>query len=99
MGVASAWKLAAAGLDVIVLEKSVPGAEASSAAAGILGAHAEAHGPGPMADLLLAGLGRYESWAQALYDRTGIDVELRRSGVLRIAADSGALRAIERETA
>jgi glycine oxidase len=99
MGSACAWQLAEGGASVIVLEKSVPGAEASSAAAGILGAHAEAHGPGPMADLLLAGLGRYETWARALYDRTGIDVELRRCGVLRVAADSGALRGIERETA
>jgi glycine oxidase len=84
MGVASAWKLATAGLDVIVLEKSVPGAEASSAAAGILGAHSEAEGPGPMADLLLAGLRRYPAWATALRRATGMDVGFRRSGVLRL---------------
>jgi glycine oxidase len=84
MGVASAWKLAAVGLDVVVLEKSVPGAEASSAAAGILGAHSEAEGPGPMADLLLAGLHRYPVWARALQRATGIDVGFRRSGVLHL---------------
>lgn len=84
MGVASAWKLRASGLDVIVLEKSVPGAEASSAAAGILGAHSEADGPGRMADLLLAGLGRYPAWAAALRRATGMDVGFRRSGVLRL---------------
>jgi glycine oxidase len=99
MGSACAWQLAEAGARVIVLEKSVPGAEASSAAAGILGAHAEAHAPGPMADLLLASLGRYDAWARALYERTGIDVELRRSGVLRVAADSRSLRGFERDTA
>jgi glycine oxidase len=99
MGSACAFKLAEAGASVLVLEKSVPGAEASSAAAGILGAHAEAHGPGPMADLLLAGLRFYEPWAKALYERTGIDVELRRSGVLRIALDRAALRRIERDAA
>jgi glycine oxidase len=99
MGSACAWQLAEMGARVIVLEKSVPGAEASSAAAGILGAHAEAHGPGPMADLLLAGLGRYDAWARALFGRTGIDIELRRSGVLRIANDAGTLRRIERQTA
>jgi glycine oxidase len=84
MGVASAWKLRTAGLDVIVLEKSVPGAEASSAAAGILGAHSEAEGPGVMADLLLAGLHRYPAWAKALRRATGMDVGYRRSGVLRL---------------
>lgn len=97
MGSACAFKLAEAGARVIVLEKSVPGAEASSAAAGILGAHAEAHGPGPMADLLLAGLGFYEPWAKALYERTGIDIELRRSGVLRVALDRTTLRHLERD--
>ena len=99
MGCASALALAESGISACVLERSVPGAEASSAAAGILGAHAEAHGPGPMADLLFSGLGFYEPWAKALYERTGIDIELRRSGVLRVAFDRATLRRIEREAA
>jgi glycine oxidase len=99
MGSACAFVLAEAGARVIVLEKSVPGAEASSAAAGILGAHAEAHGPGPMADLLLASLGRYGAWAKTLYERTGIDIELRPSGVLRLAPDRATLRRLGREAA
>jgi glycine oxidase len=84
MGSSAAWKLAEAGKRVVVLEKSVPGAEASSAAAGILGAHAEAHGPGVMADLMLAGLARYDAWSAELAAKTGIDIEYRRSGVLRV---------------
>jgi glycine oxidase len=99
MGSACAWKLAQAGRRVIVLEKSVPGAEASSAAAGILGAQAEAHGPGPMADLLHAGLARHGAWAGELAKETGIDVELRQSGVLRVAESSASLRALRREIA
>ncbi|HVW25118.1 MAG TPA: glycine oxidase ThiO [Polyangiaceae bacterium] len=99
MGSACAWKLAEAGARVVVLEKSVPGAEASSAAAGILGAHAEAHGPGPMADLLLASLARYGAWAKALSVRTGIDIELRPSGVLRVALARAELVRAERDTA
>jgi glycine oxidase len=99
MGSACAWKLAGAGARVIVLEKSVPGAEASSAAAGILGAHAEAHGPGPMADLLLASLRLYGSWANALAAETGIDIELRWSGVLRVAFDRAALLRARHDTA
>jgi len=99
MGSACAFKLAEAGARVVVLEKSVPGAEASSAAAGILGAHAEAHGPGPMADLLLAGLARYPSWSKTLSAHTGIDIELRPSGVLRVAFDRALLRRFERDAA
>lgn len=99
MGSGCAWKLAQAGRRVIVLEKSVPGAEASSAAAGILGAQAEAHGPGPMADLLLDGLARHGAWAKELAKETGMDVELRRSGVLRVAENATSLRALQREVA
>lgn len=94
MGSACAWELARAGRSVVVLEKSVPGAEASSAAAGILGAHAEAAGPGPMADLLLRGLERHGAWARRLARATGIDVELRRSGYLRVGKTAAALRKI-----
>ena len=43
MGTSAAWELARHGVRCLVLERSVPGAEASSAAAGILGAQAEAH--------------------------------------------------------
>ncbi|HEX4473594.1 MAG TPA: FAD-dependent oxidoreductase, partial [Polyangiaceae bacterium] len=97
MGTACAWKLAERGLSVVVLEKSIPGAEASTAAAGILGAHAEAHGPGPMADLLLAGLDRHAAWSDALAGATGIDVEFRKSGVLRLARDARGVKRLARE--
>src|SRR5262245_49537471 len=87
MGSACAWRLARAGRQVVVLEKNVAGAEASSAAAGILGAQLEAPGPGPFAELLFAGLRRHGPWARALAKETGIDVELRRSGSLHVASD------------
>jgi glycine oxidase len=99
MGAASAWRLALAGLDVVVLEKSVPGAEASSAAAGILGAHSEAEGPGPMADLLLAGLRRYADWAEELRASTGMDIGFRRSGLLRLGFNRREAGRIERSVA
>jgi glycine oxidase len=38
MGCAIAWRLAQAGVPTLVLERAIPGAEASSAAAGILAA-------------------------------------------------------------
>jgi glycine oxidase len=95
MGTASAWDLAAAGAQVTVLERSVPGAEASSAAAGILGAQAEAHAPGPMTDLCLASRARYRKFSAALLAETQIDVGYRECGVLRVAfarADAAELK-------
>ena len=48
-----ALRLADAGCDVQVLERTAPGAEASSHAAGILAAQSEATGPGALFDLSL----------------------------------------------
>lgn len=91
MGCGSAWLLAEAGLRVRVLERSVPGAEASSAAAGILGAQIEAHAPGPMTELSLASRSRWSSWAERLLHATGIDVEHREHGVVQVASDAAGL--------
>lgn len=98
LGSAAARALALAGARVTVLEKSVPGAEASSAAAGILGAQAEAEGPGPLSDLLQASLLLYPRFAAALRRETDIDVEYRPCGLLRVARGVAAGRALARET-
>jgi len=87
MGCAVAFELARRGARVTVLERSVPGAEASSAAAGMLGAQAEAHEAGPFLELCLASRARFPAWAEALRDATGIDVEHRHCGILRVAHD------------
>jgi glycine oxidase len=92
IGCAVAWELARRGLRATVLERSVPGAEASSAAAGILGAQLENSRPGPLFELALASRRSYARWAHELVRATGIDVEYRPSGVLHVAFDAAALR-------
>jgi glycine oxidase len=87
MGCATARALAQRGAKVMLLERAVPGAEASSAAAGILGAQAESHAPGPLHDLLVRARRGYEAWAGELRAETGIDVGYRASGLLSIASD------------
>lgn len=84
MGCASALALAKRGAHVIVLERAVPGAEASSAAAGILGAQMESHGPGPLVDLFVRARAGYRAWTEELRAETGIDAGWRASGVLRV---------------
>ncbi len=84
MGSASALALARRGDTVTVLERAVPGAEASSAAAGILGAQAEAHAPGAETDLFLHSRALYDAFAADLVASTGIDVGFRTCGVLRV---------------
>lgn len=87
MGCAIARVLARGGAKVTVLERAVPGAEASSAAAGIIGAQGEADSPGPFLDLCLRSRELYPGWAEALHEETGIDVGWRRCGVLHVAHD------------
>ena len=85
-GCAVALRLAQGGAGVLVLERSVPGAEASSAAGGILSPGVEAVEPGPFYDLCRASLARYPALAQELEVATGIAVGYR-GGTLEVALD------------
>jgi glycine oxidase len=87
MGSAVALRLAQRGVAVTVIERGIPGAEASSAAAGILGPQMEADGPGPLLDLGLMSRALYPDLAEELRQATGIDVGHDRSGVLAVALD------------
>jgi glycine oxidase len=99
MGSASAWELARHGLSVLVLERSVPGAEASSAAAGILGAQIEAHAPGPLVGLARASRRLYPAWVRALERATQIDTGYRECGVLKVAFRTSEVGRVAREVA
>jgi glycine oxidase len=99
MGCATALALAERGADVVVVERAVPGAEASSAAAGILGAQAELHGREEDAPLFARARVAWAAWALALRDASGIDIGYRVSGVLRVARTDAEAEAIAREVA
>ena len=91
-GCAVALRLAQAGRRVLVLERAVPGAEASSAAAGILSPGMEAAEAGPFYDLCAASLARYGAFAQELERITGISVGYRPGGTLNVAFDDARAR-------
>jgi glycine oxidase len=99
MGCAVALRLAGRGLRPLVLERSVPGAEASSAAAGILAPQQEAEGPGPMLELGLESRARFPSLVRELEAATGVEVGYRRSGLVALAADGDALARLEARAA
>lgn len=84
--------------DVLVLERSVPGAEASSVAAGILAPRIE-HAHGPLLDLGLRSLALHARWSAALAERglaTGHHVCGALQLVLADAEPSGAGEGAER---
>ena len=95
-GCATALRLARAGARVTVLERSVPGAEASSAAAGILSPGVEAQHGGPLLTLAQDSMRRWPRFVEELEAATGIDLAFRANGTLRIvfsAAEAAAWRA------
>jgi glycine oxidase len=97
MGCCVAYRLAKDGADVVVLERSVPGAEASSAAAGILGPSVESFD-----DALALQLGRksrelHAELAEELDEYFGVDVGFRRCGVVKVALNPAELEELEQQ--
>ncbi len=81
IGCATAWELAKAGAEVVLFERSTPGAEASSAAAGLLAPLGEST-QSAFARLALASWRLYPDVVRELRERTGIDVEHVTRGTL-----------------
>ncbi|WP_394842880.1 FAD-binding oxidoreductase [Pendulispora brunnea] len=90
IGCATALALAKRGADVVLLERAVPGSEASSAAAGMLGAGAEVEEESPeRISYFVRARDAYAEWTEELRRETGIDVGYRVSGILHVLPDSG----------
>ena len=87
IGCSIALRLALAGLRVTVLERETPGAEASSAAAGMLSPQSEAIEPGPFFDLCMASRRMYPKFAHEVEGLSGLDVDYRRDGTLLVATN------------
>ncbi len=99
MGCSVAYWLARTGAQVLVLERSVPGAEASSAAAGILGPCVES-----FEDAIALQLGRrsrelHAELADELDELFGVDVGFRRCGVVKVAFDEQGLGELDAQAA
>ena len=77
---------AQAGREVVVLERSIPGAEASSAAGGILSPGVEAE-PGPFHDLCEQSLGRWPGFAEEVERLSGTWIGFRAGGTLEVSLD------------
>ncbi|MEE2829775.1 MAG: glycine oxidase ThiO [Myxococcota bacterium] len=98
-GCALARELALRGRDVVVLEKSVPGAEASSAAGGILGPHLEADHGKRFLDFGRYSLGLYPRWIQALESESGVSTGFRPCGGIRACFNPESLGALKAQAA
>lgn len=82
IGCAAAHELAKAGCRVTLLERATPGAEASSAAAGLLAPLGESPHPGPFQELCIRSWRLYPAVVEELRSVTGVDVEHMTAGTL-----------------
>jgi glycine oxidase len=86
IGLSLAFELARRGEEVVVLERSRPGAGASSVAAGMLAPAAEAEHEDPdLLHLAQESLRRYPEFVRAIEERSGRSCELRHEGTLLVA--------------
>jgi glycine oxidase len=81
--------------DVCLIERATLGTEASFAAGGILAPQAEADGADQFFELACRSRDLYAEFAAALYEETGIDVELDTTGTLYVALKEGDLKEID----
>src|SRR5947199_8506699 len=84
IGCSIAYSLRKLGVAVTVVDTGEIGAEASSAAAGLLAPLGSLSGPGPFADLLLASFGLFPSLVPELEEVSGIRTEYEQTGALRV---------------
>ena len=99
IGTAIAWRAAAAGLDVVLVDPA-RGDAASLVAAGMLAPVSEAlFGEGALLRVNLLAVARFGSFAAELEEVTGRRVGVRREGTLAVAYDPGDYAALMRLTA
>ena len=84
IGCAIAYFLRKAHVDVILLERGTFGGQASGAAAGLLAPLGPLSGPGPFADLVLAGFSSLISVIPELEESSGMQVGYEQTGALRV---------------
>lgn len=88
IGLASAWSLRQAGVDVALFDQGCPGRAASWAAGGMLAAHVENESRDPaFFRLARASQDQWPAFAHALRETTGIDPDLDQSGTVVVLFD------------
>ncbi len=84
IGCAIAYNLSKSGVDVAVFDRGEIGAEASSAATGLLAPLGPLSGPGSFADLLLSSFALFPTLVPELEAASGINLAYEQIGALRI---------------
>ena len=97
IGTSIAYQLAKASVRVVVLDRGRIGGEATGASAGIVLGHPAADTAESFSILLKESARLFPALAVELSDRTGMDIGLRRSGLVRVAFDETQEQALRSE--
>jgi glycine oxidase len=97
VGAACAWRLASAGLKVMVLDRQAPGSGASQAALGVLGFHARPQMPAAFDHLCRQSRRFYPAIVDELREVTGQAPDYRSCGQLSVALNEGDLAQLEED--
>jgi glycine oxidase len=95
IGGSIAWRLAQAGLGVLLLDSGRMGEEASWAAAGMLAPGGEFEAASPLAGLALESLRAYPAFVAQLESESGMAIDYRRLGAVEIAGSEAEWRELE----
>jgi glycine oxidase len=95
IGGSIAWRLAQAGLRVLLLDAGRMGEEASWAAAGMLAPGGEFEAPSPLASFALGSLRAYPAFVAELESETGLPIDYRRLGAIEVAGSDPEWRALQ----
>ncbi len=99
VGAATVRALAARGRRVLLLERAMPGAEASGAAAGMLAPQIEVLADDPILPLAIAARGRYPALVEELDRRTGVNVGYHAGGSVQLALDADEAALLQHQVA
>jgi glycine oxidase len=102
IGCAVAWEAALRGMDVTVVERGIPGREATWASAGMISPSGHTAEAGPFVELAIAGLRGYPGFIERLREYTAHDPVFEPVGKLVVAITEGEaeeLREFKREQA
>jgi len=95
IGCAVAWELARRGVDVVLVERDVPGRGATWAAGGMLSPVVEADEPGAFLRLAVTSFELWPEFVEALREATNMPIEYRSAGKLCVALDHAGAESLE----
>lgn len=97
IGLSSAWRMARAGLRIVVFDAREAAAEASWAGAGMLAPGGEIDAHSELAAMALRSLRAYEAFVRELENETGCDIDFQQCGAFELAANEAESTALQRK--